>query len=104
MKFTLKKIFLVAFTLCLVGILLWMFFSKIKEGNENKNYDCGDLNNDECNTKNGCKWNNNKCSLNKDYDCYSNKNSESCGNHPYACKWKKKSGHRTSACYLKGTV
>jgi cbb3-type cytochrome oxidase subunit 3 len=39
MKFTLKKIFLVAFILCLVGILLWMFFSKFKEGN----FDCGDL-------------------------------------------------------------
>lgn len=75
MKFTLKKIFLIAFILSLVGIFLWMFFSKIKE-----NYDC-------FTKKNG-----------------NQRNKEECDNHPKKCEWKKKSGHRTSACYLIGTV
>jgi hypothetical protein len=105
MKFTLKKIFLVAFILCLVGILLWMFFSKFKEGN----FDCGDLKEKKCNDKNGCIWKNNKCELNNKYNCFTNakgdqRNKEECDGHPYGCEWKKKSGHKTSACYLKGTV
>ena len=106
MKFTLKKIFLVAFILCLVGILLWMFFSKFKEGN----FDCGDeKDKKDCKKHNECKWEDKKCSLNTNFDCFLNtkggeRTKEMCDTFKYGCEWKKKSGHRTSACYLKGTV
>jgi hypothetical protein len=105
MKFTLKKIFLIAFILSLGGILVWMFFSKFKEGN----FDCSDEKKEkDCNKHQACKWENNKCSLNKNFDCFKDnghqRNETECKDHKYGCEWKKKSGHHTSACYLKGTV